>query len=77
MVLPRFQRQGIASRALAILIERCRAEPRIDAIHAYPGATNIPSNALCERAGFTKRETREVLYGDRPLTVNHWELATV
>jgi RimJ/RimL family protein N-acetyltransferase len=74
MVLPRFQRQGIASRALALLIERCRAEAKIDAIHAFPGATNVPSNALCRRAGFTWVKEQEVLYGDRPLKVNHWEL---
>jgi RimJ/RimL family protein N-acetyltransferase len=76
MVLPRFQRRGIASDALAELIDRCRAEPRIDAVHAFPGATNVASNALCRKAGFRFLEELEVLYGDRPLTVNHWELAT-
>ncbi len=76
LVLPRFQRRGLASAALAALIERCRASKRIDAIHAFPGATNAPSNALCRRAGFTWIEEREVLYGDRPLAVNHWELST-
>jgi RimJ/RimL family protein N-acetyltransferase len=74
MVLPRFQRRGIASRALALLIERCRSDERIDAIHAFPGATNVPSNALCRNAGFTFVSEQEVLYGDRPLRVNHWEL---
>jgi RimJ/RimL family protein N-acetyltransferase len=74
MVLPRFQRRGIASRALEMLIERCRSDERIDAIHAFPGATNVPSNALCRNAGFTFVEEQEVLYGDRPLRVNHWEL---
>ena len=76
LVLPRFQRRGIASRALGLLIERCHADERIDSIHAFPGATNVPSNALCRGAGFTWVEEREVLYGDRPLRVNHWELAT-
>lgn len=76
MVLPRFQRRGIASAALAQLVDRCRADPRIDAIHAFPGATNVASNALCRTTGFTWIEEREVLYGDRPLTVNHWELGT-
>jgi RimJ/RimL family protein N-acetyltransferase len=73
-VRPRFQGQGIATGALALLIERCRAESQIDSIHAFPGVTNVPSNALCRRAGFTWVEEREVLYRDRPLTVNHWEL---
>jgi RimJ/RimL family protein N-acetyltransferase len=74
MVLPRFQRQGIAGRALALLIERCRAEPKIDAIHAFPGVPNVASNALCRNAGFIWVKELEVLYGDRPLRVNHWEL---
>jgi RimJ/RimL family protein N-acetyltransferase len=74
MVLPRFQRQGVATRALSLLIKRCRAEPRIDAVHAFPGASNIASNALCRRAGFTWIAEMEVLYGERPLRVNHWEL---
>ncbi len=76
MVLPRFQRRGIASAALAELIDRCRGEARIDAVHAFPGATNAASNALCRNAGFSWIGEREVLYGDRPLTVNHWELST-
>jgi RimJ/RimL family protein N-acetyltransferase len=76
MVLPRFQRRGIASGALAILIEMCRAEPRIEAIHAFPGPTNVPSNALCRNAGFTFVKEQEVLYGNRRLRVNHWELGT-
>jgi RimJ/RimL family protein N-acetyltransferase len=74
MVRPRFQRRGVATRALALLIERCRSDERIGAIHAFPGASNIPSNALCRNAGFRFVEEREVLYGDRPLRVNHWEL---
>lgn len=75
MVLPRFQRRGIAGAALAALIERCRDEPRFNSIHAFPGATNVPSNALCRRAGFAWIQEREVLYGDRRLTVHHWELS--
>jgi RimJ/RimL family protein N-acetyltransferase len=75
-VLPRFQRQGIATRALALLIARCRAEPRIESVHAFPGVTNAPSNALCRHAGFSFVEELEVLYRDRPLKVNHWELGT-
>ncbi len=75
-VRPRFQRQGIATRALALLIERCRAEPGIESIHAFPGVSNVPSNALCRNAGFSLVEELEVLYRDRPLKVNHWELET-
>jgi RimJ/RimL family protein N-acetyltransferase len=61
MVLPRFQRRGIASAALAELIERSRSERRITSLHAFPGATNVASNALCRKAGFTWLDEREVL----------------
>ena len=77
MVLPRYQGQGIASRALGLLIEHCRAEPRIESIHAFPGVPNVASNALCRNAGFTWIAELDVLYGDRPLRVNHWELGAL
>lgn len=74
MVLPDFQGRGIATQALGTLIERARSDPRFDRIHAFPGVSNVPSNALCRRAGFTHVEEREVRFRDRPLQVNHWEL---
>jgi RimJ/RimL family protein N-acetyltransferase len=74
MVLPAFQGRGIASEALAMLIERARWDPRFTRIHAYPGVTNVPSNALCRRAGFVHTEELDVKFRDRPLRVNHWEL---
>jgi RimJ/RimL family protein N-acetyltransferase len=74
MVLPEFQGRGIASRALATIVERARSEPRFTRIHAFPGVTNAPSNALCRRAGFVHTEESEVEFRGRPLRVNHWEL---
>jgi len=74
MVLPEFQGRGIATEALALLIDRARSDPGYDRIHAFPGATNTPSNALCRRAGFDMTEGMEVKFRDRPLRVNHWEL---
>jgi RimJ/RimL family protein N-acetyltransferase len=74
MVLPRFQGRGIAKEALRILIDRARSEPRYSRIHAFPGVTNAPSNALCRGAGFTHVDETEVRFRDRPLRVNHWEL---
>ena len=73
MVLPEMQGRGIAGQALALLIERCRVDPRFERLHAWPGATNAPSNALCRGAGF------ELLGRDRgrlprPGRVNHWAL---
>ena len=74
MVLPEFQGRGIATEALGLLIARARSDPRYDAVHAFPGASNVPSNALCRNAGFTHTEELEVKFRDRPLRVNHWEL---
>jgi RimJ/RimL family protein N-acetyltransferase len=75
MVLPAHQGRGIASEALAMLIDRVRADGRFDAIHAFPGATNAPSNALCRKFGFELLDETEVTFRDQTLRVNHWALA--
>ena len=74
MVLREFQGRGIASEALRMLVARARSDPRYSRIHAFPGISNAPSNALCRRAGFVHTEECEVRFRDRPLRVNHWEL---
>lgn len=74
MVLPAFQGRGIASQALAMIVVRARADRRFSRIHAFPGVSNAPSNALCRKSGFVLTEERDVRFRDRPLRVNHWEL---
>jgi RimJ/RimL family protein N-acetyltransferase len=74
MVLPDFQGRGIASEALGTLIARARSDPGYTRIHAFPGVSNSPSNALCRKSGFVRTEETEVKFRDRPLRVNHWEL---
>ena len=74
MVLPAHQGRGVASAALALLIERVRAEPRIASIHAFPPVTNAPSNALCRKFGFELRGETEFVYASRTLNCNHWAL---
>ena len=76
MVLPAHQGRGIASAALALLIERVRAEPRFPSIHAFPPVTNDPSNALCRKFGFELVAERDFVYAGRTLRCNHWALAT-
>ena len=49
MVMPEFQGRGIASEALGMIVDRAREEPRFVRIHAFPGVSNAPSNALCRR----------------------------
>jgi RimJ/RimL family protein N-acetyltransferase len=75
MVLPAHQGRGIASGALGLLLERARAEASFERIHAFPGVTNGPSNALCRKHGFVHTGRSEVEFSGRPLRVHHWELA--
>jgi RimJ/RimL family protein N-acetyltransferase len=74
MVLPEFQGRGIASEALGLILSRARAEPRFTRIHAFPGVSNAPSNALCRKFGFTHKEERDFEFRGRTLRCNHWEL---
>lgn len=75
-VLPAHQGRGIASAALALLIERVRAEPRFDSIHAFPGVDNAPSNALCRKHGFELLEQKSFEFRGHTLHCNHWRLDT-
>jgi RimJ/RimL family protein N-acetyltransferase len=72
MILPGHQGRGYASAALATLLELARHDPRWGDIHAFPGATNGPSNALCRKAGFERLDEVTVDYGGRLLRCNRW-----
>ena len=72
MILPEHQGKGHASAALALLLERARDDPRWGDIHAFPGALNAPSNALCHKFGFEQVSSLTVDYAGRTLEVNHW-----
>jgi RimJ/RimL family protein N-acetyltransferase len=76
MVLPAHQGHGVASAALALLIERVRGEPRFPSIHAFPPVGNEPSNALCRKFGFALVGQEDFVYSGRLLRCNHWSLDT-
>jgi RimJ/RimL family protein N-acetyltransferase len=76
MLLPQFHGRGLGSTALELLIERLRADPKFDVVHAFPGESNAPSNGLCRKFGFELIDSGEVEFAGRPLTVNHWALRT-
>lgn len=61
-VLPEFQRQGVASRATAMVVAAARAAGKYRFIHAFPSVDNGPSNAICRKAGFTLQETVDFEY---------------
>lgn len=52
-VVPEAQGRGVASRALALLIEDARAHPAgLRHLVAFPSVENAASNGVCRRAGF-------------------------
>lgn len=74
MVLPAFQGRGVAGHALEMLISRACSDPRFQRIHAFPGVSNGPSNALCRKFDFELLEEVDIEYAGRPPRCNHWEL---
>jgi RimJ/RimL family protein N-acetyltransferase len=74
-VLPAHQGRGLASAALAELIDRAREEPRFEAVHAFPGVDNDPSNALCRKFGFELLGDEHFTFRGSELHCNHWRLA--
>ncbi len=74
-VLPEFQGQGIATRALAAVLEPARAEGTKRFIHAFPSVDNGPSNAICRKAGFTLQGAVEFEYPPgHKLRCHDWRL---
>jgi RimJ/RimL family protein N-acetyltransferase len=51
-VLPEFQGRGIATRAAMLAVAHARSQRRHWFMHAYPSVENLPSNAICRKAGF-------------------------
>ncbi len=75
MIFPEHQGRGLATEALAALIDRVRGEHARRFLHAFPEVGNIPSNALCRKAGFTNLGALDFEYppGNR-LQCNDWRL---
>ncbi len=62
MVLPEFQGEGYARRAVRAVLERARDDGRWAVVHAFPGVANAASNALCRSVGFTLVGERQVIF---------------
>lgn len=74
MVAPEFQGRGLANRAVQAMLDRARSEDRWGVVHAFPGADNAPSNAICRRAGFSLIGEGDFEYAGRPLRCNRWRI---
>ena len=74
MVLPEFQGQGYAKRAVRAMLERARDDGRWGVVHALPGITNVASNALCRSVGFTLVGEQAVNFAGRNLRCNEWRI---
>lgn len=61
-IVPDFQGKGIASKAIAFIIERARAERKHRYLHAFPSIQNDPSNAICRKMGFVLQEEVDFEY---------------
>jgi RimJ/RimL family protein N-acetyltransferase len=74
-VVPAFQGRGIASAATSQAIARARSEGTHRFLHAFPSVENQPSNALCQRLGFTRQEEVEFEYpAGHVMQCNDWYL---
>lgn len=74
MVLPEFQGRGLGKAAARAVLERARDEDRWGVVHAFPGVGNAASNGICRSLGFTLVGERDILFADRPLRANHWQI---
>ncbi|MGH8835254.1 MAG: GNAT family N-acetyltransferase [Actinomycetes bacterium] len=74
MLLPAFQGRGIASQALAMVLDLAKADTRVDAVHALPNIENPASNAICRKLGFELLGERDGGYGGHRFRTNHWRL---
>ena len=74
-ILPEYQGKGIATRALALAMERARTEGKYRFVHAFPSPENAPSNAICRKMGFVLKDEVEFEYPPgRFMRSNDWQL---
>ncbi len=72
-VLPEFQRLGVATRAALLLLDLLRRADRFHFLHALPSLENVPSNAVCRKAGFVLQGQIDLDYPPgRLMRCNDW-----
>lgn len=73
-VVPEAQGRGVAASALASTIDDVTRHGDGRPLAAFPATSNVPSNRLCERAGFQLRGTEVWPFRGTQLDVNAWIL---
>ncbi|MEV6792815.1 GNAT family N-acetyltransferase [Streptomyces sp. NPDC051320] len=74
-VLTAHQGRGIASAAIAAVIQWAGQERKHRYLHAYPSVGNPSSNAVCRKAGFTLMGECDFEYPPgTPLRCNDWRV---
>lgn len=74
-VVPEAQGHGVASRALALLVDEARAHrDGRRFLTAFPSVENPGSNGLCRRGGFELVGTIAETFRGSELTMNEWVL---
>lgn len=72
MVLPEYQGHGYGTAAAREALSRARFEQRWRLIHALPCVSNMPSNAICKRLGFSLNGEIQLAYRNQTLWANDW-----
>ncbi|MGD8166228.1 GNAT family N-acetyltransferase [Herbiconiux sp. P16] len=73
-VVPEGQGHGVASAALQLTIADAREHGEGRLLTAFPATDNLPSNRLCEKAGFALRGQEEFPFRGIVLHVNVWAI---
>ncbi|MFC6015191.1 GNAT family N-acetyltransferase [Plantactinospora solaniradicis] len=74
-ILPTYQGRGLATAALAAVVDVARARRTHRYAHAFPSVDNPASNAVCRKAGFQLLgETEFEFPPGRPMRSNDWRL---
>jgi len=72
-ICPEFQGRGYATAAVEALLSRARAAGQTGTFHATPAVTNLASNGVARKAGFTLAREIEIEYPPgHPMRANDW-----
>lgn len=74
-VMTKYQGRGFATKGVQLVLDLVRqSNNRWGTIHAFTTVTNVPSNSLCARLGFSLVGESNIDYNGRSLRANHYQL---